>query len=86
MRLEAESTNASSHRANTDGFDTLNVAALHVTNTFVNVGDDCFSLKPSTTDTLVRNLTCNGTHGVSMGVSANTRASSTSSRTCGSRT
>jgi len=52
---------------NTDGFDSLNVAGLTVLNTRVNVGDDCFSPKPNTSDILVRNLWCNGTHGVSMG-------------------
>lgn len=52
---------------NTDGFDTLNVDGLTVTNTRVNVGDDCFSPKPNTTNILVKNLWCNGTHGVSMG-------------------
>jgi galacturan 1,4-alpha-galacturonidase len=45
----------------------LNVDGLTVTNTRVNVGDDCFSPKPNTTNILVKNLWCNGTHGVSMG-------------------
>ena len=52
---------------NTDGFDSLNVDGLTVTNTRVNVGDDCFSPKPNTTNIYVENLWCNGTHGVSMG-------------------
>lgn len=52
---------------NTDGFDSFNVDGLTVTNTRVNVGDDCFSPKPNTTNILVQNLWCNGTHGVSMG-------------------
>lgn len=59
-----------SHQAlpkNTDGFDSLNVDGLTVTNTRVNVGDDCFSPKPNTTNIHVENLWCNGTHGVSMG-------------------
>lgn len=43
------------HRAqslpkNTDGFDSLNVDGLTVLNTRVNVGDDCFSPKPNTTN------------------------------------
>jgi galacturan 1,4-alpha-galacturonidase len=38
-----------------------------VTNTRVDVGDDCFSPKPNTTNILVQNLWCNNTHGVSMG-------------------
>jgi galacturan 1,4-alpha-galacturonidase len=43
------------------------VDGLTVTNTEVNVGDDCFSPKPNTTNIYVKNLWCNGTHGVSMG-------------------
>ncbi|KAF2488839.1 glycoside hydrolase family 28 protein [Lophium mytilinum] len=66
-RFDAVSTNVSSRPANTDGFDSLNVDGLTVTNTEVNVGDDCFSPKPNTTNILVKNLWCNGTHGVSMG-------------------
>jgi galacturan 1,4-alpha-galacturonidase len=52
---------------NTDGFDTYNVRRLTVTNTEVNIGDDCFSPKPNTSDIFVQNLWCDGTHGVSMG-------------------
>lgn len=52
---------------NTDGFDTYDVKGLTVTNTEVNVGDDCFSPKSNTSDIFVQNLWCNGTHGVSMG-------------------
>jgi len=60
-------TRAQSLPKNTDGFDSYNVDGLTVLNTRVNVGDDCFSPKPNTTNILVRNLWCNGTHGVSMG-------------------
>ena len=52
---------------NTDGFDSLNVDGLRVTNTRVDIGDDCFSPKPNTTNIFVQNLWCNNTHGVSMG-------------------
>lgn len=52
---------------NTDGFDSLNLDGLTVTNTRVDVGDDCFSPKPNTTHIFVQNLWCNNTHGVSMG-------------------
>jgi galacturan 1,4-alpha-galacturonidase len=53
--------------ANTDGFDSLNVDGLRVTNTRVDNGDDCFSPKPNTTNIFVQNLWCNNSHGVSMG-------------------
>ncbi|KKY26715.1 putative glycoside hydrolase family 28 protein [Phaeomoniella chlamydospora] len=67
INITAISTNASSLPKNTDGFDSYNVAGLSVTNTRVNIGDDCFSPKPNTSDIFVQNLWCNGTHGVSMG-------------------
>ncbi|KAL9618422.1 MAG: hypothetical protein Q9160_006863 [Pyrenula sp. 1 TL-2023] len=63
----AFSTNASSLPKNTDGFDSLNTDGLTVTNTRVDIGDDCFSPKPNTSNIYVENLWCNGTHGVSMG-------------------
>lgn len=52
---------------NTDGFDSYNVNGLSVTNTRIDIGDDCFSPKPNTTNIFVQNLWCNNTHGVSMG-------------------
>jgi galacturan 1,4-alpha-galacturonidase len=52
---------------NTDGFDSYQVDGLRVTNTELDVGDDCFSPKPNTTNIYVENLWCNNTHGVSMG-------------------
>ncbi|GFF91298.1 probable exopolygalacturonase B [Aspergillus udagawae] len=65
--IHAYSTNASALPKNTDGFDTLNVDGLTVTNTRVDIGDDCFSPKPNTTNVYVKNLWCNGTYGASMG-------------------
>ncbi|CAI7639744.1 unnamed protein product [Penicillium glandicola] len=65
--INAYSTNASALPKNTDGFDSLNVDGLTVTNTRIDIGDDCFSPKPNTTNIFVQNLWCNNTHGVSMG-------------------
>lgn len=70
MSTGVKTTQLTSHQAlpkNTDGFDSINVQGLTVTNTRVNVGDDCFSPKSNTSNILVENLWCNGTHGVSMG-------------------
>ncbi|KAF2757385.1 glycoside hydrolase family 28 protein [Pseudovirgaria hyperparasitica] len=67
VRIDAFSTNISALPKNTDGFDSYNVDGFNVFNTEVNVGDDCFSPKPNTTNIHVENLWCNGTHGVSMG-------------------
>lgn len=52
---------------NTDGLDSYNVDDLRVTNSRIDVGDDCFAPKPNTTHMFVQNLWCNNTHGVSMG-------------------
>ncbi|CAG8979430.1 hypothetical protein HYALB_00013438 [Hymenoscyphus albidus] len=52
---------------NTDGWDSYNVDGLTVRNSWVNIGDDCFSPKPNTSNILVENIYCNGTHGISMG-------------------
>jgi galacturan 1,4-alpha-galacturonidase len=67
VNIEATSNNASALPKNTDGWDTLNVKGISVTNSRVNIGDDCFSPKPNTSDIYVKDLWCNGTHGVSMG-------------------
>ncbi|KAL4783891.1 pectin lyase fold/virulence factor [Aspergillus varians] len=67
INIHAFSTNASAEPKNTDGFDSLNVNGLSVTNTRVDIGDDCFSPKPNTSNIFVQNLWCNNTHGVSMG-------------------
>jgi galacturan 1,4-alpha-galacturonidase len=65
-RFDAFST-SDARPKNTDGFDSYQVDGLRVTNTEVDVGDDCFSPKPNTTNIYVENLWCNNTHGVSMG-------------------
>ncbi|KAJ5622769.1 hypothetical protein N7490_011374 [Penicillium lividum] len=65
--IHAFSTNASVKAANTDGFDSYNVDGLSVTNAIIDVGDDCFSPKPNTSNIFVQNMWCNNTHGVSMG-------------------
>jgi galacturan 1,4-alpha-galacturonidase len=65
-RFDSHSTNKNLPK-NTDGFDTLNVDGFRVTNTELDVGDDCISPKPNTTNIHVENVWCNNTHGVSMG-------------------
>ncbi|KAM7197229.1 exo-polygalacturonase [Rhypophila sp. PSN 637] len=52
---------------NSDFFDSLNVAHVTVQNAWVDIGDDCFSPKSNNTDIFVKNMYCNGTHGISMG-------------------
>jgi galacturan 1,4-alpha-galacturonidase len=65
-RFDSFSTNEN-HPKNTDGFDSFNVDGLRITNTEIDVGDDCISPKPNTTNIHIENVWCNNTHGVSMG-------------------
>ncbi|PSN70782.1 polygalacturonase [Corynespora cassiicola Philippines] len=52
---------------NTDGFDTYRSSRIIVQNSIVVNTDDCVSFKPNTTDMLVQNLDCTGSHGISVG-------------------
>jgi len=52
---------------NTDGWDTYRSSDLTIQNSHVNNGDDCVSFKPNSTDILVQNMFCNGSHGISVG-------------------
>ncbi|KAJ9198125.1 CAZyme family GH28 [Paecilomyces variotii] len=65
--IHAFSTNVSAPPKNTDGLDSITTDGIRFTNMRVDVGDDCFSPKPNTTNVFVQNLWCNNTHGVSMG-------------------
>ncbi|KAL4960061.1 putative extracellular exo-polygalacturonase [Aspergillus stella-maris] len=52
---------------NTDGWDTYRSHNIVIQNSVINNGDDCVSFKPNSTDILVQNLYCNGSHGISVG-------------------
>lgn len=52
---------------NTDGWDTYRSTDLVIQNSIINNGDDCVSFKPNSTNILVQNLYCNGSHGISVG-------------------
>lgn len=52
---------------NTDGWDTYRSTNIVIQNSVINNGDDCVSFKPNTTETIVQNLHCNGSHGISVG-------------------
>ncbi|KAK0205301.1 glycoside hydrolase family 28 protein [Desarmillaria ectypa] len=53
--------------ANTDGWDIYRSDTVVIQNSSVLNGDDCVSFKPNTTNVLVSNLNCNGSHGISVG-------------------
>ncbi|KAF7357457.1 Protein kinase domain-containing protein [Mycena sanguinolenta] len=60
----------SSHGAsNTDGWDIYRSDTVVISNSVINNGDDCVSFKVSlhTTNVLVANLNCTGSHGISVG-------------------
>ena len=52
---------------NTDGWDTYRSSNIVIQNSNINNGDDCVSFKPNSTDIVVQNLVCNGSHGISVG-------------------
>jgi len=58
----------SSHgAANTDGWDTYRSDNIVIQNSHVVNDDDCVSFKPNSTNMLVQNMYCNGSHGISVG-------------------
>jgi len=52
---------------NTDGWDTYRSSDITIQNSIINNGDDCVSFKPNSTNILIQNLFCNGSHGISVG-------------------
>jgi galacturan 1,4-alpha-galacturonidase len=52
---------------NTDGFDTYRSDNIVIKDSKVNNGDDCVSFRANSTNVLVTNLHCNGSHGISVG-------------------
>ncbi|KAJ3121803.1 hypothetical protein HK100_012230 [Physocladia obscura] len=52
---------------NTDGWDTYKSDNIVIQNSNINNGDDCVSFKPNSTNLVVQGLSCNGSHGISVG-------------------
>jgi polygalacturonase len=50
-----------------DGWDIYRSSNVAVTNSYIINGDDCVSFKPNSTNILVENLYCSGSHGISVG-------------------
>ncbi|PYH46040.1 putative extracellular exo-polygalacturonase [Aspergillus saccharolyticus JOP 1030-1] len=67
INISGYSKNASVTAKNTDGWDTYRSSNIVIQNSVINNGDDCVSFKPNSTDILVQNLHCNGSHGISVG-------------------
>ncbi|OJD34149.1 glycoside hydrolase family 28 protein [Diplodia corticola] len=60
-------SNNQNFEKNTDGWDIYRSDHITVQNSTVTNGDDCVSFKPNSTNILVQNMSCNGTHGMSVG-------------------
>ncbi|KAK4543344.1 Exopolygalacturonase X-1 [Oleoguttula mirabilis] len=60
-------TQSNNTAKNTDGWDTYRSSNIVIQNCIVNNGDDCVSFKPNSTEMLVQNMHCNGSHGISVG-------------------
>ncbi|KAI1768985.1 glycoside hydrolase family 28 protein [Hypoxylon sp. FL1150] len=66
MDLRAESNNGVKI-ANSDGWDTYRSDRVVIQDSFINNTDDCVSFKPNSTNIVVQNLVCIGSHGISIG-------------------
>ncbi|KAG5939101.1 hypothetical protein E4U59_003315 [Claviceps monticola] len=66
VNLTVKSTSNSTAK-NTDGWDTYRSKNVVLQSSTVNNGDDCVSFKPNSTDIVVQNLACDGSHGISVG-------------------
>ncbi|OJT08832.1 hypothetical protein TRAPUB_259 [Trametes pubescens] len=58
---------SSSPTANSDGWDIYRSSHVTIQDSVVINDDDCVSFKPNSTDIIVANMFCNGSHGVSVG-------------------
>ncbi|EXJ58925.1 hypothetical protein A1O7_06355 [Cladophialophora yegresii CBS 114405] len=52
---------------NTDGFDTMDVKNVYLSNFVYQGGDDCIAIKPRSYDVSVYNVTCRGGNGIAIG-------------------
>ncbi|KAF2020142.1 glycoside hydrolase family 28 protein [Aaosphaeria arxii CBS 175.79] len=53
--------------ANSDGWDTYRSNNVVIQNSVIDNTDDCVSFKPNSTNVIVQNLDCTGSHGISVG-------------------
>ncbi|CBX91370.1 similar to extracellular exo-polygalacturonase [Plenodomus lingam JN3] len=63
----AGGSNSTHEAKNTDGWDTYRSTDIVIQNSHVNNGDDCVSFKPNSTNIIIQNMVCNGSHGMSVG-------------------
>ncbi|KAI0174650.1 polygalacturonase [Pestalotiopsis sp. NC0098] len=66
ITISVHSTSSTTPK-NTDGWDTYRSDGIVIQNSVINNGDDCVSFKPNSTNIVVQGLSCNGSHGISVG-------------------
>ncbi|KAI0669398.1 glycoside hydrolase family 28 protein [Trametes maxima] len=66
ITISAVSTSKNAAK-NTDGWDIFRSDNVVIADSDITNGDDCVSFKPNATNILVSNLSCNGSHGISVG-------------------
>ncbi|KAI0343542.1 glycoside hydrolase family 28 protein [Trametopsis cervina] len=66
ISISAVSTSKNAAK-NTDGWDIYRSDNVVIENSNITNGDDCVSFKPNATNIFVSNLSCNGSHGISVG-------------------
>ncbi|KZT03751.1 glycoside hydrolase family 28 protein [Laetiporus sulphureus 93-53] len=70
VRNDLEFSTTASNRvgsAGSDGWDIYRSSYVTITDSTVNNDDDCVSFKPNSTNIVVSNMWCNGSHGISVG-------------------
>ncbi|KAI9266755.1 pectin lyase fold/virulence factor [Phascolomyces articulosus] len=60
-------TNSSFRTRNSDGWDLLRSSDILIKDSVIHNEDDCVSFKYNATDTVIQNLDCTGSHGLSVG-------------------
>ncbi|OBT97766.1 Exopolygalacturonase [Pseudogymnoascus verrucosus] len=63
----AGGSNSANPAKNTDGWDTYRSTDITIQNSYIVNGDDCVAFKPNSTNILIQNLVCKGSHGISVG-------------------
>ncbi|KAI1320146.1 polygalacturonase [Xylariaceae sp. FL0255] len=67
MTLTVEQPASGVTVSNTDGWDTYRSEYVVIQNSNIDNTDDCVSFKPNSTNMVVQGLSCNGSHGISVG-------------------
>ncbi|KAF8489679.1 glycoside hydrolase family 28 protein [Gautieria morchelliformis] len=67
INISASSNVSTSAAHNTDGWDIYRSDQVVLRDSVINNDDDCVSFKPNSTNVLVENLDCTGSHGISVG-------------------